>query len=281
VLLSVQFTRYISHMGIQSERERCAFALPELRERSRALILLFRCDSTSVRRRSRHSSLVTRHLVRRHEPNAFTLPELRERARAFTLIEVLVVITIIIILMAFLLPAFRGVQNQAKRTQAKNDLTQIVTAVNAYYTEYGKYPVTTQGDDTQAIFKADNSDVMYTLRAIAFGANASDALNPRKIVFISPPDVKDPTNPRAGVASTGIYYDPWGKDATKPESGVYHIAMDGNYDGTIANPYGNNNGAGTDPIRQGVIAWSFGSDGKLGNNGDNIFTNSDDVISWQ
>src|SRR5438874_2644459 len=59
---------------------------------------------------------------------------------AFTLIELLVVITIIAILMGFLFPAFQGVQNQAKKTQAKNDLTQIVTAVNAYYTEYGKYP---------------------------------------------------------------------------------------------------------------------------------------------
>ena len=42
--------------------------------------------------------------------------------------------------MGLLFPAFRGVQDQAKKTQAKNDLTQIVTAVNAYYTEYGKYP---------------------------------------------------------------------------------------------------------------------------------------------
>ena len=54
---------------------------------------------------------------------------------AFTLIELLVVITIIVILMGLLFPAFRGVQDQAKKTQAKNDLMQIVTAVNAYYTE--------------------------------------------------------------------------------------------------------------------------------------------------
>src|SRR5437868_1508813 len=124
----------------------------------------------------------------------------------FTLIELLIVISIIVILMGLLFPAFRGVQDQAKKTQAKNDLTQIVTAVNAFYTEYGKYPLATQGDDTKGLFTTDNSEVINTLRAIASGANAGNALNPRQIVFISPPDVKDTTNLRAGVAANGSYY---------------------------------------------------------------------------
>src|SRR5207302_7568667 len=63
------------------------------------------------------------------------------RHRAFTLIELLVVIAIIAILVGLLFPAFKAVQNQARKTQAKNDLTQIVNAVNAFYTEYGKYPI--------------------------------------------------------------------------------------------------------------------------------------------
>ena len=57
------------------------------------------------------------------------------------------VIAIIAVLIGLLFPAFRAVQNQAKQTQAKNDLTQIVNAVNAFYTDYGRYPVTT-ADDT-------------------------------------------------------------------------------------------------------------------------------------
>ncbi len=70
----------------------------------------------------------------------------KKRTAAFTLIELLVVIAIIIILAGLLYPAYQAAQNQAKRTQAKNDLTQIVTAVNAYYTEYGKYPGVTDDD---------------------------------------------------------------------------------------------------------------------------------------
>ena len=65
-------------------------------------------------------------------------------ANAFTLIELLVVIAIIAILIGLLFPAFKAVQNQARQTQAKNDLTQIVNAVNAFYTEYGRYPVAEQ-----------------------------------------------------------------------------------------------------------------------------------------
>ncbi len=60
---------------------------------------------------------------------------------AFTLIELLVVIAIIAVLIGLSVPAYQGVQNTARKTQAKNDLVQIVTAVNAFYTEYGKYPL--------------------------------------------------------------------------------------------------------------------------------------------
>jgi len=205
---------------------------------------------------------------------------IREPTSAFTLIELLVVIAIIIILAGLLFPAFRGVQNQAKRTQAKNDLTQIVTAVNAFYTEYGKYPVVV--DDTPI---ADNSDLFYTLRAVASGtANAGNAANPRKIVFISPPDVKNSSQPKSGIgttSSTGQYFDPWGTP--------YKIAIDGNYDNQIANPYSDTDGsAGGDPnatpayaLRIGVIAWSYGSDRLLGTGVGGKYKDSDDVISWQ
>jgi prepilin-type N-terminal cleavage/methylation domain-containing protein len=203
--------------------------------------------------------------------------------RAFTLIELLVVIAIIIILAGLLYPAYNAVQSQAKRTQAKNDLTQIVNAVNAYYTEYGKYPLAA-ADTVYGTTGSLNDDLFYTLRAVAMGANGSDVANPRKIVFINPPYVKDPANPLSGIGTTtgpGQYYDPWGTP--------YRIAIDGGYDNSLANPYGDpvTGGAGPNPTSQGVIGWSFGSDKTLGTNGDNVYKNpttgaqSDDVISWQ
>jgi prepilin-type N-terminal cleavage/methylation domain-containing protein len=205
--------------------------------------------------------------------------------RAFTLIELLVVIAIIAILVGLLFPAFKAVQNQARSTQAKNDLTQIVNAVNAFYTDYGKYPMSTGADTSYGSVAIPNSNVLYVLRADPTTANgnpnANNAVNTRQIIFINPPYVKNDTagNRRSGVSPTdGNYYDPWGNQ--------YQLTIDGNYDNSFANPYGNNQGAGPSPLRIGGISWSLASDGCLGTKQsgggcDGVFTNSDDVISWQ
>ena len=193
--------------------------------------------------------------------------------RAFTLIELLVVIAIIAILIGLLFPAFSAVQDQAKRTQAKNDLTQIVSAVNAYYTEYGKYPLVA-ADTIYGPAATPNNALFNELRA-----TAAQTQNPRLIVFISPPDVKDPANPRSGIgtaaANLGQYFDPWGKP--------YNVEIDGGYNNTVANPYTAN--AGASPLQIGVIAWSLGKDGSgaiaAGSGDKNTGVYEDDVISWQ
>ena len=208
------------------------------------------------------------------------------KVAAFTLIELLVVIAIIIILAGLLFAGLRAAQNQAKRTQAKNDVAQIITAVNAYYAEYGKYPLVTADTTITSTTAPTNADLFYTLRAIALGANAGNVANPRKIVFISPPDAKDPANPRAGIATqdatvngvlipAGSFVDPWGPTSGQPDSGIYHVTIDGGYDNQLANPYTSN--AGAPNLQIGVIAWSLGADGVQGTD----FKVSDDVISWQ
>jgi prepilin-type N-terminal cleavage/methylation domain-containing protein len=192
---------------------------------------------------------------------------------AFTLIELLVVIAIIIILAGLLYPAYNAVQSQAKRTQAKNDLTQIVTAVNAYYTEYGKYPLVT-ADTTYGPAGNLNNLLLNELRATAAATQ-----NPRQIVFINPPYVKDPANPRSGIGTTtgaDQYFDPWGTP--------YVIKIDGDYNNQLANPYTLN--AGAAPLQIGVIAWSFGKDTQSGSvpgpaADKNAGNADDDVISWQ
>src|SRR5262249_33189352 len=204
---------------------------------------------------------------------------------AFTLIELLVVIAIIGILVGLLFPAFRAVQSQARQTQAKNDLTQIVNAVNAFYTEYGRYPLVTADTIISGTTASpnNNSDLFYSLRAIPLGANQPvngvPAVNPRSIAFMSPPNVKNDTAGarRSGVSPTdGKYYDPWGTP--------YLIEINGTYDNQLPNPYTLNAGS-TPNVYSGASAWSLGADGQgatAANSGDkNTGVYADDVISWQ
>ena len=205
--------------------------------------------------------------------------------RAFTLIELLVVIAIIAILVGLLFPAFKAVQNQARSTQAKNDLTQIVNAVNAFYTDYGKYPLAS-GITTDYTYGlggnlATNETLFTELRGCpnppTGSCPAAATVNTRQIVFISPPDVKDSANPRSGIgtatANKGRYFDPWGSN--------YVIRIDGDYNNQVVNPYAAN--AGANPLQIGVVALSLGSDqsGGVGSADKNVGYASDDVISWQ
>jgi prepilin-type N-terminal cleavage/methylation domain-containing protein len=212
-------------------------------------------------------------------------PSSVQSRRAFTLIELLVVIIIIAILVGFLFPAFRGVQDQAKRTQAKNDLSQIVTAVNAYYTEYGKYPIDTTVKGTgDATYSTDNNGLFDILRNMT-GITPGNALNPRGIVFIQPPPAKDQTNSTSGIkTSTGVWYDPWGSP--------YNVAIDGNYNNIVRAPNYTDlaatyvtatDGSSDVGVGTGVIGWSFGADLTLGTKSpaSSNYKNSDDVISWQ
>ena len=165
-----------------------------------------------------------------------------EHKRAFTLIELLVVIGIIAILIGLLFPAFKAVQNQARQTQTKNDLTQIVTAVNAFYTDYGKYPTSQTTDYVFGPGGGSANNVLFnelqgcpTTGIFPPTCSGNSTLNTRQIVFISPPAVKNPASPRSGIATQaatvnpcfsavrGDYVDPWGTPYNYDPSGqTYH-----------------------------------------------------------
>jgi prepilin-type N-terminal cleavage/methylation domain-containing protein len=231
----------------------------------------------------------------------------------FTLIELLTVIAIIAILMGLLLPALNAAKNAARKSQAKNDLTQLVAAVKAFYTDYGVYPIDPQieqGTPKDVEYgtsgETHNQDVINVLRAdtntadsLATSGSSPLSVNTREVVYLDVPLVKDNTSPKAGLSSAatqgpyqngkaGDWYDPFGEP--------YIVAIDGNYDGYVQNSsaallnyndlnyittyQGTNNGGGN-AVQSGCIAGSFGADRSQGAHGNKNFQNSDDVLSWQ
>jgi general secretion pathway protein G len=68
-----------------------------------------------------------------------------KEVRGFTLIEVLVVITILTILAALIVPRIMDRPDQARVVAARNDVRAIEAALNLYRLDNGIYPSTEQG----------------------------------------------------------------------------------------------------------------------------------------
>ena len=152
-------------------------------------------------------------------------------AAAFTLIELLVVIAIIGILMSLLFPAVGAAIDAAKKAQAKNDVTQIATAITAYYTEYGKLPPNGASASTnETPFDATSNGIVGVL----MGTNTSN--NPRQIVFLEVSDVSKKKG-KSGLDANGNFIDPWGN--------TYQVILDYDYNNTLAIPYGATTSAGS------------------------------------
>lgn len=63
-----------------------------------------------------------------------------KKGKGFTLIELMVVIAIILILALIAIPAYRNMQDRAKRSRVQSDLRNLATALEMYNTDWTFYP---------------------------------------------------------------------------------------------------------------------------------------------
>ena len=69
--------------------------------------------------------------------------------KSFTLIELLIVVAIIAILAAIAVPNFLEAQVRSKVSRVRADMRALKTALEAYATDYGKYPMLRNRPDQQ------------------------------------------------------------------------------------------------------------------------------------
>ena len=152
---------------------------------------------------------------------------------AFTLVELLVVISIIAILAGLSFPAVSGAMDSAKKTQAKSNAVQIATAVTAYEMEYGKLP---------------------TFTGITVDKTLMDILttnNSRGIVFLEAQAWK---KGKGGTNDAG-YCDPWSSNTP------YSIALDADYNNKVEVSK-SGLATGSDEIMKKVGVWNVNTNSK-------------------
>ena len=110
----------------------------------------------------------------------------------FTLVETLVVISIVGLLAGLVTVGVPRAMEAGKKAKVKGELTAIVAAVKAYKQEYGKWPGSTFTSDTT--YQGGQS--MQLLAALS-GTNSSAVENPKSVRFLE------------GAQSDGTMLDPW------------------------------------------------------------------------
>ena len=165
----------------------------------------------------------------------------RPGSRSFTLVEILVVVSIIGLLAGLSIPAVGGALRSARKAKATAMMHQIRTALASFQAEYGYFPtngftsgIGNTGPTLALILTADTNSA------------SSVAANPRRIPFLEVP--ADFTfggsanlSNRGIVTPSGLY---------KSGQSNFSVAVDHDYNGAVAT-----NTTGQQNIRTTVAVW--------------------------
>ena len=173
------------------------------------------------------------------------------KSKCFSLIELMVVISVILILAGISFPIMASIINTAREKKAKSQMTMMGMAMESYRSDYKVLPFTSTYVGSDVLVNADAGGTGYLTLIAALSGQAGGS-EPRRGNYLTP----DP--------KTGGYADPWDSD--------FWIALDLDYDGTILS----NKVYGTSDVVANYYIWCKGRDG-LHNPVDGDPTNEDNL----
>ncbi len=188
------------------------------------------------------------------------------RLGGFTLMELLVVISIIAVLASLMIPIAGMMAVRARNAQAEQTAANLKNAITAYFTDYRRYPVrsTVREGDSQVL-----SD--HSLMDALLGADSEakpGGLNTRRTLYYSGNQARPATNGRyrAGVklsdGGAGELWDPF--------SEYYRVTLDTDNNNRIFAPDWFR--AESKELPGSIIVWSAGRDKDDSTKEDNIKT---------
>ena len=155
---------------------------------------------------------------------------MKKNIKRFTLVEMLTVVAIIGILAGLIIPTVIIAQNRGRETQAKTDISSIMTAIKQVKTDYnGKILAGSDYTINKDVKAGESSDVctisgdktdtfiaeLSVPKNSALDQTAKTRINKRRKTYLTPKSQFDPTKDYNSDANKeALYRDPWGSQLT-------------------------------------------------------------------